>query len=459
MIKTSGWMGVMVAAWLMVGASFAAEGGDKLVIAHRAASGYLMEHNLPSVALAVGMGSDYIEQDLVLTRDDQLIVLHDPTLDRVTDVAEVFPGRNRQDGKFYALDFTLAEIKQLRVREPYFNIGNGEGRFPDTGKELRLSVPTFREELELIRGLEKTMGREIGIYPEIKQPWLHRKEGRDISMAVLRILREFGYTDKSDKIYLQCFDPDELKRIHTELFPALGMELKLVQLIDDNSGNETKSLEWGEWVNYNYDWILSKSGLRALASYVSGIGVEKSRLVDETGKVLLPELVNDAHNLGMEVHAYTFRREKESLPPYVADFDGLLEFFYFKLGVDGLFTDYCGDAVQFLRRRASATSAAPAAEASGDQVAPPPPPSATDPAGLSPDSADSPAASSVAPELRGPVASDSPLVEATSPAPDIAPVAPPVPVDPRLPITISGPEPASRPAEGSRSDPAAGKVR
>ena len=332
-----------------------AQAGDKIVIAHRAASGYLMEHNLPSVALAIAMGSDYIEQDLVMTKDDQVIVLHDPTLERVTNVAEMFPGRNREDGKFYALDFTLAEIKQLHLKEPYPN----SGRFPDNNKNLQLAVPTFKEELELIRGLEKTMRKDIGIYPEIKQPWLHRKEGKDISMAVLKILREYGFRSKQDKIYLQCFDPDELKRIHDELMPTLQMDLKLVQLIDDNNGHETKSLQWGEWVNYNYDWISSNSGLRALSAFISGIGMDKSMLVDESGNLLRPELVSDAHSLGMVVHPYTFRREKESVPPYAASFEALLDFFYFKVGVDGVFTDFCGDAVLFLQKKVPGADAAP----------------------------------------------------------------------------------------------------
>jgi glycerophosphoryl diester phosphodiesterase len=352
-IKSGGWAFLLLAVLVVF-----AQANDKIVIAHRAASGYLMEHNLPSVTLAVAMGSDYIEQDLVMTQDDQVIVLHEPTLDRVTNVAELFPGRERKDGKFYAIDFTLAEIKQLHLKEPYPN----SGRFPDNNKNLQLTVPTFKEELELIRGLEKTLRKDIGIYPEIKQPWFHRKEGKDISMAVVKILREYGYKSQEDKIFLQCFDPEELRRIHDELFPILQMNLKLIQLIDDNNGDETKSLQWGEWINYNYDWITSKSGLRTLSSYIAGIGMDKSMLVDKAGNLLLPELVSDAHSLGMVVHPFTFHREKELLTSYVTTFEELLEFFYFKVGVDGVFTDHCGDAVLFLQNRVPATAVEPAAE-------------------------------------------------------------------------------------------------
>jgi glycerophosphoryl diester phosphodiesterase len=440
-IRSSGWLCLVLTA-LMVSAAFSAQAGEKIVIAHRAASGYLMEHNLPSVALAVGMGSDYIEQDLVMTKDDQVIVLHDPTLARVTNVAEVFPGRNRADGKFYALDFTLAEIKRLRLREPYSNIGNGQGRFPDTGQNLQLSIPTFKEELELIRGLEKTMRRDIGIYPEIKQPWLHRQEGKDISLAVLKILREYHYTTRVDKIFVQCFDPDELKRIHDELFPALGMDLKLTQLIDDNNGNETKTLEWGEWVNYNYDWILSKSGLRAASAYISGIGMDKSMLVDGAGNLLRPTLIDDAHQLGLVVHPYTFRREKESLPSYAPSFEALLEFFYFKVGVDGVFTDYCGDAVLFLESRPDA----PAPRSAAGEILPsqpvvspesPEPPRPPQTAPIRPASA---------PEPEPPAAPVAPAV--IKPLPTNVPAAPSGAVvpDTRLPIVITGPESDSQTA-------------
>ena len=412
-IKSSGWLFLLLTVMALL-----AQAGDKVVIAHRAASGYLMEHNLPSVTLAVAMGSDYIEQDLVMTKDDEVIVLHDPTLERVTNVADLFPGRARADGKFYALDFTLAEIKQLYLKEPYPNTG----RFPDNNKNLTLSVPTFKEELELIRGLEKTLGRDIGIYPEIKQPWLHRKEGKDISRVVLQILRDYGYTSKEDRIYLQCFDPDELKRIHDELLPALQMELKLIQLIDENNGAETKVLQWGEWHNYNYDWLSSKSGLRTLSGYIAGIGLDKSMLVDETGRLLRPELVSDAHSLGLVVHPYTFRREKESLPPYVAGFEELLEFFYFKVGVDGLFTDHCGDAVHFLRTRPPAAAAPPLLPVGPQAPAPAEP-------------AVSPVAAPSTPEVPAEPVPAPPPAPAPASGPQMTPISAPVPVsEPVVPL-------------------------
>lgn len=203
----------IILASSMAGVTQAAE---KIVIAHRGASGYLPEHTLPAKAMAYAQGADYLEQDLVMTKDNELVVLHDHYLDRVTDVAERFPDRARKDGRYYAIDFTLPEIKSLKFTEG-FDIKDGKkvqsypGRFPMGKSDFR--VHTFQEEIEFIQGLNHSTGKNIGIYPEIKAPWFHRQEGKDISSKVLDVLKEYGYTGKADKVYLQCFDANELKEL------------------------------------------------------------------------------------------------------------------------------------------------------------------------------------------------------------------------------------------------------
>lgn len=240
---------------------------EPLVIAHRGASGYLPEHTLPAKALAYAMKPDYIEQDVVMTKDDQLVVLHDHYLDRVTDVADRFPTRARADGRYYAIDFTLAEIKSLKVTEG-FNLddqGNRVAgfptRFPMWQSDFR--VATFAEEIELIQGLNKTLGYDVGIYPEIKAPWFHRHEGKDISKAVLATLHQYGYLSKGDKVYLQCFDANELQRINDELMPAMEMDLKLVQLMAYTDWNETMTYKGEKATPYSYDWMFEKEIGRA----------------------------------------------------------------------------------------------------------------------------------------------------------------------------------------------------
>jgi len=176
------WAGVVL--MLVAGSGNALAGEKKIVIAHRGACGYLPEHTLEAKAMAYGMGADYIEQDVVLTRDDRAVVLHDIHMDTVTDVAKAFPDRKREDGRYYAIDFTLDEIKKLHVTER-MDLETGKpvfpGRFPAGKSGFR--VPTLEEEIELIQGLNKSTGKDVGIYPEIKSPAWHRSEGKDISKA------------------------------------------------------------------------------------------------------------------------------------------------------------------------------------------------------------------------------------------------------------------------------------
>ncbi len=329
---------------------------DKVIIAHRGASGYLMEHNLPSTVLAISMGADYIEQDLVMTKDDQLIVYHDLYLDRLTDVAEKFPEYRRDDGRFYVIDFTLAEIKQLTLLVPQDDSAPEESadkptRFPADLGNPGLTIPSFEEQLIIIRGLEKTLQRTIGIYPEIKKVWFHKNHGKDITMKVLKTLNHFGYTKKEDKIYLQCFDHNELKRIHDDLFPMMGIELNLIQLIDTNNGKEATVDQGSRQVPYNYDWMFSGFGLRALSLIVDGIGLHTSMLIDEAGTAIRSDYIKKIKDFGMAAHVYTLRNNPAEFPKNITTFHGLIDLYLFTIGVDGIFTDHCGEAVDYLKTR------------------------------------------------------------------------------------------------------------
>ncbi|HWK54893.1 MAG TPA: glycerophosphodiester phosphodiesterase [Hyphomicrobiales bacterium] len=330
----------------------------KLIVAHRGASGYLPEHTLEAKALAVGLGADYLEQDLVLTRDDRLVVFHDLTLERMTDVASVFPQRQRADGHYYVIDFALEELLRLRVHEGTQVTDAGEqaiypARFPPTLGTFRLH--TLEQELELIQGLEHSTGRRIGIYPELKSPWFHRQEGKDLSRAVLEVLQRYGYGSRDDALFLQSFDHPELVRVHESLLPEFGMQLKLVQLIADNAWQETWELgEDGVWRPYDYTWMHEAAGFERLARVVDGVGPAWNMLLDQDDAgALQPRLrwVREAHAAGLVVHPYTFRREAEQLPPTVGDFDGMLQLFLETLDVDGVFTDFPDLVADFLRRR------------------------------------------------------------------------------------------------------------
>ncbi|HEX7061641.1 MAG TPA: glycerophosphodiester phosphodiesterase [Woeseiaceae bacterium] len=305
-----------------------------LIIAHRGASGYLPEHTLEAKALAYGQGADYLEQDVVATRDDRLVVLHDIHLERVTDVALRYPDRHRRDGRWYVRDFDLAELRTLSVHERCDAAGKPvfPGRFPvDAG---RFRIATLEEELELVCGLNRSTRRTVGVYPEIKRPTWHRSEGVDVARLLLPLLADFGWHRREDPIFVQCFDADELRRLRT----ALGCDLKLVQLLEENGHNESDT---------DYAALQSPPGLTALARTVDAVGpslgqLQRPAAID--GQPISTGLAEAAHTAGLLVHPYTFRAD--ALPAGFASFASLVAWFATELGIDGLFTDFPDRALE-----------------------------------------------------------------------------------------------------------------
>ncbi|MFT5708189.1 MAG: glycerophosphoryl diester phosphodiesterase [Oceanospirillaceae bacterium] len=327
---------------------------DKIVIAHRGASGYFPEHSLQSKQLAFEMGADYIEQDLVLTKDNKLLVLHDLYLDRVTDVAKRYPKRSRQDGRFYAIDFNLVEIKTLQ-RVARFSLKNNKKSVVFKHRRWPVGsykVHSFEEELQLIAKLNKDSSKHIGIYPEIKAPSFHRKEGKDISRFVLQMLKRYGYSKQSDKVYLQSFEVDELKRIRNELLGEYNMDLKLVQLIANTRWKLTTIYKSGQSSNYNYDWMLAQGAMQKIAQYAQAIGPYKNMLIKRGSTVdnIQPTaLFASAHAAGLKVHPYTFRADPKRIAKYAQSFTDMLNIFYYQLGVQGVFTDHPDIAVKLIK--------------------------------------------------------------------------------------------------------------
>ena len=285
------------------------------VVAHRGASGYLPEHTLASKVMAYAMQVDYIEQDVVLSKDDVPIVIHDILLDDVTNVLEKFPNRKREDGRYYVIDFTFKEIKTLAVTER-FDSETGlqiyPNRFPKGTSSFRLH--SLQDEIELIQGLNKSTGKNIGIYPEIKKPEFHHENGKDISKIVLNILSDYGYKTKNDKCIVQSFDAVELERIRKEL----KSQLFLVQLMEFS---EQKNL------------------LEFYASYADGIGPWYKHLISSKtadGFSFTP-LIKEAHKLDLVVHPYTFREDQ--LDEFDS-FEQMIDVIIHQAGADGGFTDF-----------------------------------------------------------------------------------------------------------------------
>lgn len=309
-----------------------------LVIAHRGASGYLPEHTPEAKALAYGQGADFLEQDVVLSKDGVPVVFHDTVIDTTTDVAQKFPGRQRPDGRFYALDFTLAELKQLNATER-FNPKTGKavlpGRFPVGVGSFQ--VATLEEEIVFIQGLNRSSGRNVGIYPELKAPAWHRQEGRDLAAAVLPILRKHGYDDKAAACYVQCFEYAEVRRLRGEL----GWRGQLIMLLGGKGKGPGGT---------DFAYLQTDAGLAELAKVADGIGPPIASYV--TGKSPAERQVTDlaarARKAGLKSHPYTLRADE--LPKCVASADELMRALFDEAKVDGLFTDFPDLTVRYLKR-------------------------------------------------------------------------------------------------------------
>ena len=305
-----------------INASAFAQGlGEKktLVIAHRGASAYLPEHSQAGAAMAHAMGADYIELDLVLSKDSKLMVSHDLTLEETTDVETVFPTRNRPDGKWYVIDFNLIELKTLKVHERAINDKGTlsyPGRFPYGKSSFQLS--TFEEMVELIQGMNKSTGRNVGVYTELKDFAFHQKEGRELLPIVVKAHTEYGYIEHDSGAVLQSFDQAALKRLHSEF----KTKLPLVQLIG------------GSWAGPEHAGMKTAKGVAEIAQYADGIGPAIKDLFLAGGMTASP-LAEEAKKNKLVIHTYTLRADQ--LPQSVT-FDivvrGLLA-----MGVNGIFTD------------------------------------------------------------------------------------------------------------------------
>ncbi len=288
-----------------------------VVIAHRGASGERPEHTLESYRLAIAEGADYIEPDLVMTRDGVLIARHENEIGGTTDVAEhaEFASRRRTqviDGEtmsgWFTEDFTLSEIKTLRARERL-----GVLRPQNKLFDGRFEVPTFDEIMQLLMRENRIAGRNrpIGVYPETKHPAHFANIGLPQELAVLDTLRRYGYADAGSPVFIQSFDPNNLRQLRRMT------RLPLVQLLEDKVGD-----------------------LREVSTYADAIGIAKGLATEEC--------VQSAHAAHLKVHVWTFRAENEFLPEDLksgtapgahGDLDAeLLRFF--KRGIDGFFVDF-----------------------------------------------------------------------------------------------------------------------
>ncbi|VWX61495.1 glycerophosphodiester phosphodiesterase [Sphingorhabdus sp. 109] len=327
-------------------------GEPPIIIAHRGASGERPEHTLAAYRLAIEQGADFIEPDLVLTKDGILVARHENEIGGTTDVADrpEFAGRKVTkiiDGQefsgWFTEDFTLAELKTLRARErlPDLRAGN----MPYDGQ---YEIPTFEEVLQLLETHAVKTGRRIGVYPETKHPSYFATLGLNHEAPMLRLLKQYGFDGADDPVFIQSFEVGNLKAL------ARNTEVRLVQLVAGESGPP-------DIAGQTYASMVSPSGLAAIAAYADGVGPSKDMVIGRNAIGQLGEptgLVAAAHEAGLVVHPWTFRRENYFLPTDLksgidprepGDLAGEIRAFV-AAGVDGLFSDNPAQAVTAVRQ-------------------------------------------------------------------------------------------------------------
>ncbi len=336
-MRLTGWSAMAMTAAILLGGAAAAQ--PTLVIAHRGASALRPEHTLASYAEAIRAGADFIEPDLVSTKDHVLVACHENEISGTTDVAEhpEFAARKATktiDGVtatgWFTEDFTLAELKTLHARERLPQLRPANLAFTDE------RIPAFAE----IVALANAAGRAVGVYPETKHPSYFRKLGLPLEPPLLAALEAAGWTTPDSPVFIQSFEAGNLKAIRGQT------RVRLIQLIDAGMSADGVS----------YDAMVTPAGLKAVAAYADGIGPSKDRIIprDANARLLPPSsLVADAHAVGLKVHPWTFRPENYFLP---ADFrtgtdprvhgDLAAEYRAFlATGIDGLFADDPASAV------------------------------------------------------------------------------------------------------------------
>ena len=316
-----------------------------LAIAHRGASGERPEHTIAAYTLAIEQGADFIEPDLVMTKDGVLIVRHENEISGTTDVANHPEFAQRRttktiDGQsvsgWFTEDFTLAEIKTLRARERLPQLRPANAKF-----DGQFEVPTFDEVIALAKA------KKVGIYPEIKHGHYFAGINLCLEAPLLAALKKAGWTKKTDPVFIQSFEVGNLMRLRKQT------GVRLIQLMDATGGPADKP-------ETRYADMAKPAGLKAIAGYADGIGPAKALVIprDAAGKSMAPTtVVADAHAAGLKVHPWTFRAENYFLPAELrsgenpaahGDIVAEIKQFY-RLGVDGVFSDFPGVAVQARR--------------------------------------------------------------------------------------------------------------
>jgi glycerophosphoryl diester phosphodiesterase len=330
----------LLMSFIPLSAAPSAMAAEPILIAHRGASGERPEHTLAAYERAIDQGADFIEPDLVLTKDGVLVARHENEIGGTTDVADHPEFADRKTSKtidgvamtgWFTEDFTLAELRTLRARERLPDVRPANRRFDD----LYL-IPTFEEILKLVRAKEAEAGRRIGLYPETKHPSYFAGIGLPHQAALLDLLGRYGYQSEADPVFIQSFEVGNLKALRA------ASRLRLIQLVDAEGGP-------ADLPGTTYADMLTVQGLTDIATYADGVGPSAALIIAPEGPTAL---VGRAHDAGLQVHVWTLRMENIFLPAQYqraddpqgrGDFPSWVRAIA-ATGVDGIFSDFPGQA-------------------------------------------------------------------------------------------------------------------
>ncbi|GAA4781492.1 glycerophosphodiester phosphodiesterase [Stakelama sediminis] len=316
-----------------------------IVIAHRGASGERPEHTLASYELAIREGADFIEPDLVPTKDGHLVARHENNIADTSDVADHGEFTHRKTTKiidgakttgWFTEDFTLAELKTLRAKERLPLLRPANAKF-----DGQFEIPTLAEIIALAKRASSETGRTIGIYPETKHPTYFASIGLGTDVPLVTQLAEAGWDSADAPVFIQSFEVDNLKRL------AGLTKIRLIQLLDAKGGPADGAVS-------DYAAMTTPEGLRDIAAYAWGIGPNHSMILDSG-----LDLVTHAHAAGLRVHPWTFRAENYFLPSAFrkginprghGDLIGAIRQ-QLAAGIDGFFTDFPHIGVEAIHQR------------------------------------------------------------------------------------------------------------
>ncbi len=313
---------------------------------------YLPAGSLSGLALALERGAASVRVDLVLSSDNQVMLLSDTRIDRITDVAERYPERSRPDGSYYAFDFNLDELRRLsllqKTRQPAASAVS-------SASDMHVPVAALSDFLGYLDLRYRSSEQKPIVICTLRQGWMHNDEGKNLGSSVLELLDSHRADSGSARFYVASLDPEELQKLAEARTSAGQTGIEFMQMIGGSDGSEARRLEFGSRQPYSYDLLFTRVGIKLVSTYASAVGLYGPAIVDGSGTVIRPRLLEDIKTLGMKVIYSRADTEPYRTDDSAGD-DDFYEQIFFSAGFDGMLTRADAAVRQWLENRAGAAA-------------------------------------------------------------------------------------------------------